>query len=48
MEEIEKKLKELTELLAVIPQECKGQSEQAMKNRWRYMRIRTAIHNLDD
>ena len=44
MNEIENKLLELYNLLTPIPAECKG--EENSKNRYRYMKIRSAISKL--
>ncbi len=48
MNEIEKKLCELWETIqnVGIPSECKGQTQEAKENRWRYMKIRTNIAEL--
>lgn len=44
MAEIEEKLKELWTLLQNIPNDCKGAHQS--QNRYRYMKIRMAIHTL--
>lgn len=46
MKEIEIALLELQRLLKTIPQECKGDSPTATKERRRYMRIKSTISSL--
>ena len=46
MNEIEKKLLELWELLKEVPQECKGMEPSAYENRRRWMKIRSTVHEL--
>lgn len=47
MKEIEKKLNELLEMLEQrIPNECKGESEEAHNKRVRFLSIRMAIRSL--
>lgn len=44
--EVYQKLLELWELLKVVPEDCKGTSPEAYKNRREWMHIRTTIHQL--
>ena len=44
MKEIEQKLKELEELLKVVPKECKGDSNKAALNRRKFLDLRSAIY----
>ena len=48
MDVIEQKLEELWKLLQTIPEDCKGEGEQNSKNRYRFLKIRIAIHGLMD
>lgn len=44
--EVYQKLLELWELIKVVPENCKGTSPEASKNRREWMHIRTTIHQL--
>lgn len=48
MNEIENKLNELWETIqnVGIPDECKGETKEASKNRWRYLKIRGNVAEL--
>lgn len=46
MNEIYNKILELWDTVKEIPEECKGNSEEARKNRSAYMYIRSTIHQL--
>lgn len=46
MNELYNKILELWNIVKEIPEECKGDSEEARKNRSAYMHIRTTIHQL--
>ena len=46
--EVQSKLFELWNLVKEIPEDCKGPSEEAYKNRRIWMHIRTTIHSLID
>lgn len=48
MVEIEQKLLELEELLRFVPNECKGNSPEAIINRHKFLKIGTTIHSLLD
>ena len=45
-EKIKVKLLELQEMLSEIPQDCKGDSEDACVNRRKYMAIKSIIRDL--
>lgn len=45
-ENIYNKILELWNLVKEVPQECKGNSEEASKNRRTWMHIRSTIHQL--
>ena len=46
MNEIYHKILELWNIVKEMPEECKGNSEEAHKNRGAYMYIRSTIHQL--
>lgn len=45
-EKIKKKLLEIQEMMEGIPQDCKGNSEDARINRRKYMAIKSRINDL--
>ena len=47
-DKVQTKLFELWELVKEVPEDCKGPSEEAYKNRRTWMKMRTTIHNLID
>lgn len=46
MNEIYNKILELWNMIKEIPEECKGNSEEAHKNRSAWMHVRSIIHQL--
>lgn len=46
MDEIERKLQELANLLGTIPPECRGEGLEASRNRHRFLRVKLTIDNL--
>lgn len=46
MTDIKKKIHELHELIQTVPQNCKGESEEAKVNRRIYMKLRSHISDL--
>ena len=47
-EKIRTKLLEIQEMMSEIPQDCKGNSEDAHVNRHKYMKIKTKINDILD
>lgn len=45
-EKIKIKLLEIQEMMSEIPQDCKGNSDNARSNRVKYMRVKTKISDL--
>lgn len=45
-EKIRTKLLEIQEIMSEIPQDCKGNSEEARVNRLKYMTIKARINNI--
>ena len=46
--EVQSKVLDLWNLVKEVPEDCKGSSEEAYKNRRIWMKLRTTIHNLID
>lgn len=46
MNEMYNKILELWNMLKEVPEECKGNSEEASKNRRAWMHVRSTIHQL--